>query len=156
MNPSPTPELTVGPATRDDAEAVAALLELIMRQHGLVPRSEGVNRAINDVFDHPEWARFVVARRGGVVVGMLTLVRSYSTWAAAPFATVDDFIVLPGEREQGVGRALMTQAVTMARDAGCARLELNVEEDNERAQAFYRTFGFAQQTRFLYSYAIKS
>lgn len=121
----------------------------------MAPTPEQVGKAIVDVFAHPEWAEFLVARRDGSVIGMLTLVRSYSTWAASPYATVDDFIVAPAERKSGVGLALMRAAVARAKELGYARLELNVEEDNERARRFYEEFGFAKQTRFLYSYALK-
>lgn len=146
--------IAVGPARREESGALARLLTAIMRQHGLNPSPERVQKAIDDVFAHPEWAEFVVARRAGAVVGMLTLVRSYSTWAASPYATVDDFIVGAEERGRGTGVALMRAAVAQARQAGFARLELNVEKDNEGALRFYEKFGFTKQSRFLYAYTL--
>lgn len=42
----------------------------------------------------------------------------------------------------GVGRKLMNWVLTEARRRGAERLALSVWEDNRRAQAFYRRYGF--------------
>ena len=43
---------------------------------------------------------------------------------------------------QGVGTALMKEAIRVAKELGCRRLMLGTEEGNERAIRLYRKFGF--------------
>ncbi|MCH6230070.1 GNAT family N-acetyltransferase [Microbacterium sp. CFH 31415] len=50
--------------------------------------------------------------------------------------------VSPSHRGHGVVDALMTAGAEWARHQGCARLLLDVHQDNARAQAAYRRLGF--------------
>ena len=46
---------------------------------------------------------------------------------------------------EGIGAALMGEAISEARKAGARRLWLGVYADNERAQTFYRKLGFSDE-----------
>ena len=49
----------------------------------------------------------------------------------------------PGSaRRTGLGRALVDAAVERARERGCKRIELDVNEDNAPALALYAACGF--------------
>ena len=43
---------------------------------------------------------------------------------------------------RGVGTALMERMIAFSRESGAELLSLEVREDNERAKALYRKFGF--------------
>jgi ribosomal protein S18 acetylase RimI-like enzyme len=49
--------------------------------------------------------------------------------------------VREGARRAGLGRALVQAAVDRARDRGCRRIELDVNEDNAAALALYQSCG---------------
>ena len=51
--------------------------------------------------------------------------------------------VLPGHHGQGVALVLMASTISAARRAGAAGMWLGVNNENLRAQAFYRHAGFA-------------
>ena len=51
--------------------------------------------------------------------------------------------VLPGRHGQGVAPVLMAATISAARRAGAAAMWLGVNNENLRAQAFYRRSGFA-------------
>jgi RimJ/RimL family protein N-acetyltransferase len=53
--------------------------------------------------------------------------------------------IVDGFRRQGIGRALMHAALMRARRSGLTRVELTVREDNRRAIALYRKFGFVAE-----------
>lgn len=66
----------------------------------------------------------------------------YGIWWAAEDALLEDLFVLESARGSGLGRALVEHVVQEARDRGCRRLELDVNDHNEAALALYRSFGF--------------
>jgi RimJ/RimL family protein N-acetyltransferase len=55
--------------------------------------------------------------------------------------------LLPDHRGQGVGRALLTRAVTEGHAKGIFRIELDVHADNLAAIALYRRCGFIEEGR---------
>lgn len=61
---------------------------------------------------------------------------------AADESEVIDFLVLPGARRQGIGRALLTAAKESARRRGARKLFLEVARDNAAARALYDVMGF--------------
>ncbi len=50
--------------------------------------------------------------------------------------------VHPDARGEGIGRALVTHAEAVLREAGCPKLNLQVRAENDAAIAFYRALGF--------------
>jgi RimJ/RimL family protein N-acetyltransferase len=54
-------------------------------------------------------------------------------------------MVASGHRRQGVGWAMLEQAVAWARSAGVIKLELHVFPHNEAAIALYEQFGFVRE-----------
>ncbi len=59
---------------------------------------------------------------------------------------VADLAVSGPARRLGAGTALMEAAEAWARERGLALLELDVWATNEKAQAFYRTLGFVDDS----------
>lgn len=56
---------------------------------------------------------------------------------------VDHIAVAPDARRQGLGRALLTAARTLARDLACDEVLLDTWEANHEAHAFFRANGFS-------------
>ena len=54
-------------------------------------------------------------------------------------------MVAATHRRRGIGRMLLEQAVSWARDAGVRKLELHVFPWNEPAIRLYETFGFERE-----------
>ena len=71
-------------------------------------------------------------------------VLGFSTFKARPLVNVHDLAVLPEHRGRGVGRALLAAVERKARALGCARVTLEVQENNGRARRVYERAGFAQ------------
>jgi len=85
----------------------------------------------------------VAVATGGQVVGFAT------TLIAEDAAELDDLFVDPGWMRRGIGRALVLDAIAIARDRGASRVEVTA---NPHALVFYESVGFAVdhevQTRF--------
>jgi mycothiol synthase len=55
--------------------------------------------------------------------------------------------VVPSARRQGVGRALLSRAVELARERAAVSLNLTVDVRNVPAQQLYASFGFREESR---------
>lgn len=53
--------------------------------------------------------------------------------------------IIDGFRGQGIGAALLRATLARAKKRGLTRVELTVREDNRRAIALYRKFGFVRE-----------
>lgn len=76
--------------------------------------------------------------------GPLTCFLGFSTFAAKPTVNIHDLAVLPEHRGQGVGTALLAAVERAARERGCAKVTLEVQENNRRARAVYQRARYAQ------------
>jgi [ribosomal protein S18]-alanine N-acetyltransferase len=63
-------------------------------------------------------------------------------YAAGSDADVQTIAVAPGEQGTGLGTLLLDDLLAQARERGCARVTLEVREDNSRAQELYARRGF--------------
>ena len=50
---------------------------------------------------------------------------------------------IPGLTYKGLGKALIHHAAELARERGCALVQLTTDKRRQEAQAFYRSLGFA-------------
>ena len=60
---------------------------------------------------------------------------------------LEDLFVREEARRFGLGRALVDAAVERARERGCKRIELDVNEDNTAARALYEACGFLTEPK---------
>ena len=80
----------------------------------------------------------------GRAVGIATCFLGFSTFTARPLINIHDLAVLAEYRGRGVGRALMGAVERKARERGCSKVTLEVQENNTRARRLYEAAGFAQ------------
>lgn len=80
-----------------------------------------------------------VAERDGRVIGFSTSVLHDSTWTATPGCYLEDLFVDPGHRGQGVGRRLLEDLVSLAKERGWSRLYWHTRDDNP-ARKLYDEF----------------
>jgi GNAT superfamily N-acetyltransferase len=108
------------------------------------PLSEAAKRdVISGLRQHPTTLVFL-AYSGGEPAGLAICFRGFSTFAARPLVNISDYFVIPAHRGTGIGRSLLAAIEQRARELGCCRLTLEVQENNHRAKAVYAAAGFAQ------------
>jgi GNAT superfamily N-acetyltransferase len=136
-----------GAATQDDLPQLVALLGVLFSQEAeFVPDDAKQTRALKKILSDESVGRIQVAREGGKVVAMASLIYGISTAEGGLAASFEDLIVLPGHRGKGIGTALLQYVVAEARKQGVLRLTLLTDKQNKRAQALYRKLGFADST----------
>ena len=107
------------------------------------PLSEAVRRdLIPGLQKHPTTIIFL-AYLGGQPIGIANCFVGFSTFAAKPFINISDLAVLPGNRGCGIGHHLLEAAENKARELGCCKLTIEVQENNHRARHLYQTAGFS-------------
>jgi ribosomal protein S18 acetylase RimI-like enzyme len=79
---------------------------------------------------------------GDPAVGVCVLRYRFSVWTSADDCCLEDLFVDPEARGSGLGRALVEAAFERARERGCVRMELDVNEANPAALALYESLGF--------------
>jgi len=85
----------------------------------------------------------LVAERAGVVVGCLQLIFiPHLTRLGMMRAQIEGVRVARAARGQGIGEALLAEAVTRSRAAGCGLVQLTTDATRPEAQRFYQRLGF--------------
>jgi ribosomal protein S18 acetylase RimI-like enzyme len=79
---------------------------------------------------------------GGAAAGVCQLRYRFAVWTGTEDCTLEDLFVDPEARRSGLGRALVEAAFERARERGCMRMDLDVNEANAAAVALYRAVGF--------------
>jgi len=65
-----------------------------------------------------------------------------SLWAKAGDAYLEELYVVPAQRRQGIGRALLEASIEATREAGANHFELTTGETDKEARALYESRGF--------------
>ena len=84
----------------------------------------------------------LVAVRGGSIVGYIRVDRATDLPASDHVAHVNGLVVAGSERRQGIGRALMEEAIGQLGAHGRRRMTLRVLGHNDGARRLYETCGF--------------
>jgi ribosomal protein S18 acetylase RimI-like enzyme len=92
---------------------------------------------------HPTTMVFL-AHQADKPVGIAACFLGFSTFAARPLINIHDYFVSPACRGMGVGRLLLSTVEKRARELGCCKLTLEVQENNHRAKRIYAAAGFSQ------------
>ena len=141
--------MRIRPAEAADADQLVELAEAVGTEDGdwLISTSAWRSvaeerRYLKAIRGHPDAAVFV-SDDGGHIVGRLSLARD--PHPASHHVADLGLMVAASHRRQGLGRALLQQAVAWGADSGIHRLELHVFSWNEPALALYESFGFERE-----------
>ena len=150
----PTP-IELRPAQPSDAPALADLARATFVETfgGLYPDADmegflasaySAELQAGEMAD-PQWRTWVLAQDGRLL-GFAQLVLHCPLHGGDPDTSAElrRIYVRRDALGGGLGRRLLTQVLETARATGNATLWLGVWEHNDRAQAFYRTFGFTR------------
>lgn len=135
-------DLNLSDHQRDVLQMTAMYAEDAMGNHAPLP-ADVMQRLIPGLQQHPTTMVFL-AYSEGQAIGIATCFLGFSTFAARPLINVHDLAVAPEHRGRGVSRALLQAVEAKARTLGCAKVTLEVQENNYRARSVYSAAGFAQ------------
>ena len=96
----------------------------------------------------------LIARDGEQIVGSLTLVVFPIPTGAR--AWIEDVVVDASARGKGVGEALNSRALEIARAEGAVTVDLTSRPSREAANRLYQRIGFVKRDTNVYRYDLKS
>ena len=156
--PTPTPpyegstaDVTVEPATGDDAARVAELFDAYRVCYGQDPAPDAALAYINERMASRD-SQIFVARVGGQVEGFAQLYPSFSSIAMGRIWILNDIYVTEDSRKHGIASRLLQAVERFAAETGAGRLEVSTARDNLPARALYEKMGWQLDEFFLHYY----
>lgn len=113
-----------------------------MGNGGALPASV-LDQLIEKLRSHPTTKVFLMYSAGSAV-GIATCFLGFSTFRARPLLNVHDFAILSEHRGKGLARQLLDAVEARARELGCCKVTLEVQENNVRARRVYERSGLRQ------------
>lgn len=127
----------------EDVPALCVLINsLFIQEAEFKPNHEVQARSLVAVINDSEIGDIIVAREGGKIIGMVSILYTVSTALGGRVALFEDMIVSSEVRGAGVGSKLIERSIEFAKEKGCKRITLLTDYDNERAHRFYQRHGF--------------
>lgn len=126
----------------DIPELTELLAVLFAQEIEFEPNVDDQARGLRLIISDSSLGHILVARKQGKVVAMVNLLYTVSTALGGKVCLLEDMVVRPEIRGQGVGQELLSSAIEHARLAGCLRVTLLTDVENLSAQQFYQRAGF--------------
>jgi GNAT superfamily N-acetyltransferase len=134
---------TIRIATEQDIPACSSLLgELFAQEHEFTPDTTAQKTGLGMIIGNPSLGTMFVCEKKGAIIGMVSLLTTVSTALGRKVALLEDMVVNPGHRNEGIGSMLMEFATDWAKQQGFGRITLLTDADNRQAHRFYTSQGF--------------
>ena len=131
-------------------ELVELLKTLFEQEAEFEPDSEAQRKALSKIILDPKIGIVLVARSDEKIMGMINLLFTESTALGSKVAILEDMVIQPTSRGDGIGSQLIDYAIGEARKEGCKRITLLTDIQNTQAQSFYQKKGFVKSKMMPY------
>ncbi len=129
----------------EDIEALTDLLFMLFIQEAdFKPDRQNQIKGLKIIISNPDKGFILSAKENGKIVGMVSVLRIVSTAEGGEVGILEDMVVSPSHRGQGIGSLLLAAAIEMAKAEQLTRLTLLTDLSNHRAIVFYKRSGFVQ------------
>ena len=127
--------------TLDELPAVWDLLEVFDRTPAPRPELSQMENILNQLLSNG--GAVLGAKVNDEIVGTCTIaICPNLSWTGRPYAMVENVIVAEKYRMQGIGKALMIKAQSLAKEAGCYKIALMTGSQRTESFKFYEASGF--------------
>ncbi len=137
-------------AAPPDRADVERLIAAYHASEGVKPRPERVSWAVQQILTNRVGGVLLIAREKRVVVGVALAIYQPSA-ELGRVLVVNDFFVEPSLRRKGIGRALAAKILDEAKAMHIDQIDLEVLPTNAVAAAFWKSMGFRNTGRMIYS-----
>jgi len=138
---------TISAATMADIKPMADLLHLLLAQEvEFTPNKKLQETGLKLIIENKEIGQLLVLKDEQKVIGMINILFTISTALGGKVAILEDVIVLPEYRKQGLGSKLIDAAIAFAKENHCKRITLLTDLENKKAHALYKKHGFVKSS----------
>jgi ribosomal protein S18 acetylase RimI-like enzyme len=135
-------------AGAEDVDAVSSLIAAFRDWWGKdEPALDQIRQTAAELLADPATDFLLAAREGEDAEAVCQLRYRLSVWTGVDDCWLEDLFVTEAARRGGLGRALVSAAIERATERGCRRIELDVNEQNTEAIAFYESLGFTTEPK---------
>jgi len=139
--------LEIRQATLEDQEAVIRLWKILLDMYNKESPSEVLQRSFRFMLENPQQALIFVIEKDGLVAGTASLhLGHYSTWHDNWYGHIEDLVIDPKYRGQGLAYNLLCHVIEAAKEQELSRIELNALNTNHNARRLYEKLGFITQS----------
>ena len=134
---------TIRPATPADVPLILEFIRDLATFEKMLDDVEATEAKLQATLfgDRPAAECVIASDEAGAPAGFAIFFTNYSTFLAKPGLYLEDLFVRPEFRGQGIGKALLAYLARLANQRNYGRMEWTVLDWNERAIAFYESFG---------------
>ncbi|MER3554868.1 MAG: hypothetical protein C4331_11110 [Meiothermus sp.] len=144
---SDTQNFTLRPASLEDAPKLLEFIRLYYAYDGIPFGEPSIRRGLNTLLQDTSLGRAFLIQDGEEDAGYAILTFGFDLEFGGRQATVTDVFIKESHRSKGLESRVFAQLEQICRSLGIGALELQVEENNLEARAFYKTLGFQAHER---------
>lgn len=128
--------------TNDLPELIEMLNDLFTQDIEFVPDMKKQKRGLEAIINNPWIGEILVIKGDSKILGMVSLLYSISTALGGKVAILEDMIIHQAFRGKGLGKELLSEAISFSKERNCLRLTLLTDFNNDVAIQFYQQAGF--------------
>jgi GNAT superfamily N-acetyltransferase len=134
--------IAVRPAVGADFPHVLRLLRQLWPDKPMDPAA--LEAVFNRAVATPNRYYFLAAE-GENAVGLISMTIKDNLWQEGLLAWLDELVVDADHRRLGIGTRLIEHVISLAREKGCRRIELDSAFHRRQAHVFYDRLGFGSR-----------
>lgn len=126
-------------ACLEDIPKLCDLLKILFEQEEefCYDQSKQEN-ALKTLLNSPHLGHILVIEAANRVVGMITVLYTFSTALNEKVGLLEDMVIAPDHQNQGLGSKLIDYALEFARSKNLKRVTLLTDSSNKKAHEFYK------------------
>jgi ribosomal protein S18 acetylase RimI-like enzyme len=141
-----TDTYTIRAARPDDANAITHLIQELATA---IKEASPVTHDYVRIYLAFQGCGALLAEQDGAAVGLLSYSIRPNLYHGGPCALIEELVVCDTARGQGIGKALIREALRLFESMGCAEASVSTLPDNAGAQRLYRAMGFGDEAVLL-------
>lgn len=131
-------------ATIEDISELCNLLKILFEQEEeFCFEQDKQENALKTLLCSPELGHILVIEISNKIVGMVTILYTFSTALNEKVGILEDMIIAPDYQKKGLGSVLIDYALTFAKSQGLKRITLLTDSTNIKAHRFYKKNNFS-------------
>lgn len=129
-------------ANSSDVKIILALIKELAEYEKLSDRVIATEEKLErSIFGNEKFVEILLAEVNNESVGYALFFKNYSTFLGKPGIYLEDLFVKPSYRGKGIGKALFSKIISIAKERNYGRVEWSVLDWNLSAIDFYKKMG---------------